>query len=943
MPNWWNHRHRHSGNRLTGKCKRDGKSRGRRFVFEALEARETPTIIVTIGSNLTVNLTNDLSISDISGTHEYIRIAQNTQTNQIILEDSAGSAQMMFSAAGISNVVVNISGANPNVAGMGATVDLSASVSNAGFGDLVLPVLINGGVDNDTIIGTSASSAIVTIHGGSGDDSISGGGSRESVLGGAGKDFIDGNEGEDSIFGEDDDDSLSGGLGFGFDLIDGGIGNDEIVWDAAHGNDTMTGGGGNDTFIAQGSLFQDTFKLKSSSSTQMLLDVSTVTLGINALQLNSFETIHLNGHSNYDEFYLGDLTGTATTSIVFDGGANHNYLFGPDVSRQYSITGMGTGTVSGAGNVQFLDIYNVKAGLADDKISFASGGFSLYVDGGAGNDTLIGGSFGDYLVGGDGNDSIEGGAWGDRLEGQAGDDTLLGREGDDSTFGGDDQDLLIGYIFEGNDTVAGGNGLDQIIFNGSSGFDDIVVGLHNSTTLVSSVPNGMFSSSNDVELIEINAFEGDDILRSNSLTGSSVSKVTFNGGAGSDWLFGPLTGTTFQIKNINEIKVLGPGNYSANATENLLGSAGNDLITVDLNARLDGAIDAYLGNDTLIGGSLNDQMIGNFGDDLFIDRGGNDTLSGNDDSDTIYAADGNDTFIGGNGLDYLVMNVAKNLSATSTQLNDGVSTDQYAELEVLGVTGNATANRIHVAQFTGAAVINGGDGDDSIFGAIGGDFIDAGAGHDLVYGQQGDNDIVGGDGNDTVVTLDQNDVVMAGSGDDRIYANGGDDYLNGEDGNDAIDAGAGADTLIGGINQDTLIGGTGTDTLDGDDGNDVLDGGADDDQISGGLADDTVIAGAGNDMVFLYEGNDTADLGAGNDYAEGGDGADRITSGIGNDTVLGQAGSDTIDGGDGADLLSGGDQDDFLLGAIGNDTIDGGLGTDLAGGGPGINTITNVP
>ena len=73
------------------------------------------------------------------------------------------------------------------------------------------------------------------------------------------------------------------------------------------------------------------------------------------------------------------------------------------------------------------------------------------VNGGAGNDTILGSNGNDVLLGGAGNDFIDG---------QQGNDTALLGDGDD-VFQWDPGD--------GSDTVEGGTGTDTMLFNGSAG------------------------------------------------------------------------------------------------------------------------------------------------------------------------------------------------------------------------------------------------------------------------------------------------------------------------------------------------------------------------------------------------------------------------------------------------------------------------------------------
>ncbi|WP_309475895.1 retention module-containing protein [Pseudomonas sp. B21-028] len=72
---------------------------------------------------------------------------------------------------------------------------------------------------------------------------------------------------------------------------------------------------------------------------------------------------------------------------------------------------------------------------------------------------------------------------------------------------------------------------------------------------------------------------------------------------------------------------------------------------------------------------------------------------------------------------------------------------------------------------------------------------------------------------------DGNDTLLGGGGNDILFGQGGNDSLNGGKGNDILLGGTGSDTLIGGQGHDTLIGGLGGDTFvwkAGDTGNDVI-------------------------------------------------------------------------------------------------------------------------
>lgn len=190
--------------------------------------------------------------------------------------------------------------------------------------------------------------------------------------------------------------------------------------------------------------------------------------------------------------------------------------------------------------------------------------------------------------------------------------------------------------------------------------------------------------------------------------------------------------------------------------------------------------------------------------------------------------------------------------------------------------------------------------------------------------------------------------VDGGTGDDIIWGHNPGETLLGGDGNDWIDGGSGNDSLFGGTGNDSVVGGLGNDRLWGDDGNDTLIDTAGDNSIYGGLGDDFAFGGTGNDVIYGDDGNDvisdaggTNQLygGVGNDFIYGGTGADSAYGGDDNDAVSGLGGNDYIDGsigedalwgGDGVDTIYGGSQTDYLYGGAGNgDTMYGGDGDDF--------------
>ncbi|SEL66846.1 Hemolysin-type calcium-binding repeat-containing protein [Roseivivax marinus] len=214
------------------------------------------------------------------------------------------------------------------------------------------------------------------------------------------------------------------------------------------------------------------------------------------------------------------------------------------------------------------------------------------------------------------------------------------------------------------------------------------------------------------------------------------------------------------------------------------------------------------GNDSIVGGALDDRIEGGEG---------NDTLQGLGGDDGVLGEGGNDVLLGGGGDD--------NIAGSSG--NDSIS----------GGTGND-----FIGGGEGNDTLNGDDGNDTLGGGFGDDEIDGGTGDDVAAGGPGDDLLCGGAGDDTM---------GASFGSDTVDGQAGNDSLGGGTGTDRISGGGGSDSIGGGEGDDTVLGQNGSDFLAGGGRNDVVRGGAGNDTINGGDGNDTLEGGAGAD-VFVW-------------------------------------------------------------------------------------------
>lgn len=270
-------------------------------------------------------------------------------------------------------------------------------------------------------------------------------------------------------------------------------------------------------------------------------------------------------------------------------------------------------------------------------------------------------------------------------------------------------------------------------------------------------------------------------------------------------------------------------------------------------------------------------------------------------------------------------------------------------------------------------------------------------GNDTLYGGNYQDDLSGGKGNDALYGENDEDFLYGQDGNDTLFGGSGVDSLTGGDGNDVLDGGAGdlvADIMIGGAGNDTyylgygevdvikdnglatdidtvimpynlksytltpgiengtiapgseassLTGNNGDNTLMGNDGANKLNGGLGDDTLNGGKGNDTIAVGTGADAVDGGIGNDkiTAGTDSIGDTLAGGAGNDSIAGGSGNDTLVVGTGADVVDAGAGNDKITAGTDSvgDNLAGGAGNDTVAGGSGADKINGGVGRDSL----
>ncbi len=776
----------------------------------------------------------------------------------------------------------------------------------------------------------------------------------DTLLGSAAGDVLLGRGGADTLNGRAGDDVLNGGLGN--DLIDGGDGNDTGY--GGGGDDTVIGGAGDDILNGDtGNLFiNGGFETVAVAQAQTALEVE-----VEGWDLSQSMTFWQSGHEGkaandgyiYMQMDARDASENAEAiaqTVTTEAGQTYRLSFavarqpGADGSTsdiEVVLDGVVIATVTPASAMwetialdvtpattsstfvfREADGQNDGIGALLDSISLMPVGDDT-LEGGEGNDRLMGDLGADFFDGGEGRDDARyensHAAVSVDLEANLG----LGgfAEGDtynsiERVFGSRDfGDTISGtnsgdeqlYGLGGNDFLSGGGGRDHL--GGGSG-DDNLDGGDGNDTLTGDQGDDTISGGGGDDYVT--ADQGADFIDGEA----GVDTVDYRGSSGVVTVY--MDGRTSaggwaqgdSVNNVERIHGTNLGGdtiHGSNARELIHGWNGDDILN------------GGGGHDFIGGGNGNDFIDGGDGDDEIMDGDGDDVVFGGAGFDRFYTFDGADAYDGGTGRD--IVDYRKSATGVTIDLIGGVGSGDLAQGDTL-----INIERIY-GSATAGDTITGSDSRDWLFGFAGDDVLSAAGGNDYVNGGAGNDLVNGGAGNDAL---------RGGTGDDTLNGDAGNDNFIGEDGADLIDGGDGIDfvsyrasttgvqiDLIGGVGSGDLAAG---DTLAGIE------------RIHGSAtAGDTITGSENKDWIYGWGGDDTLNGAGGNDYLNGGDGDDMIDGGAGNDSLRGGDGNDTLNGGDGIDNFVGEDGGDAMNGGDGIDFVSyrasaTGVQIDLVGG-----------
>jgi Ca2+-binding RTX toxin-like protein len=599
------------------------------------------------------------------------------------------------------------------------------------------------------------------------------------------------------------------------------------------GNDTINSGAGDDTLT--GGDGADSMDGGDGS------DIYNIAGG----QLGG-DTFNDTGTSGSDTI---NVTGALSTFLSFGkAGTNYNAI-NPNLpasalatykgieifdGNNFAISGVNNGSdifdlsgFSSAIQVGAINTFDATGGT--DYVNVITADAGVTITGGGGSQIVVGSGYADTISTGSGNDTINAGA---------GNDTITGGDGADSMDGGDGDDTFnIAGLQAGGDTIIGGSGSGSGCCSGS----------------------------------------GNDTIRNTSASALGLSS------------FGPSgSGTTATYCSI---ETLDGNNQAINGT-----NAANEVVNLSLIGQVLNVtgVSMFDGADTVWTAASHSGQVTDY------DGGG----SGSTPQDTInlvltplqlgafsvgdintlnayVAAPTGKTLAptgGTNNIASLEFKARRFELATANVLDD---------CQVYNIT-NCLVGIDNVVAMTTASYTDIAGKSSLIVGTAANNTIQAGDGHDLVFGLAGNDSITGGAGNDCL---------FGGAGDDTFFANLSEAEF------DKLQGGSGVDTLqrttTGGqfelvLNQFLATNGIervdlGTAFgIDGNNDDNVLDFSATtfflSRNVEGGGGNDTITAT--NSATSTYDGND------GNDVLNGGSVADNLIGSTGNDTITGGGGND---------------------------------------------------
>jgi Ca2+-binding RTX toxin-like protein len=575
-------------------------------------------------------------------------------------------------------------------------------------------------------------------------------------------------------------------------LLKGGLGTDDFVGSSRGDNFVFENGAFGPSDIVNGGANTNTLDIITLRGDYTIVLGAGQLIGIEALVLGS----GFDANTDYDyHITTNDANVLAGKGLQVNGAAlraNENLIFFGNnetdgiilvtggAGDDYFVSGSGGDLFQGGAGVDTIDYRSATAGvvvtLGSDNQPGSGAGDQLYRV-----ENVQGSAFGDSLYG---NTSAN------RLDGGNGDDLLVGEDGDDALYGGASADRAEGGL--GNDFYTVDNAFDVVVELAGQGVDTVAAFIS-------------YSLGANFENLQAADLAGTNPL---SLTGNSASNFIWgnqganliNGAGGVDHMIGGGGDDTYHVDNAGDL-----------IYEQAGGPAGTDLVATDISYTLGANVEnmqariiAGTAVLALTGNGLDNALWANQGNNVLNGGGGADFMAGFAGDDFYFVDDARDrTYEAtGGGADTVATSISHTLGANVENLQ----AVNIAGSDPLALTGNALRNFIWATQ--GDNFIDGAGGADVMIGYGGNDFYLVDNAGDVVY------EDVGG-GSDTVAASSDyrlganienlqaanigGTAALSLTGNEQgnyIWGTNGNNVIAGRGGNDRIFGYAGADQFL---------------------------------------------------------------------------------------------------------------------------------------------------
>ncbi|MEO0548314.1 MAG: calcium-binding protein [Pseudomonadota bacterium] len=680
--------------------------------------------------------------------------------------------------------------------GEGADVLLLNGFGAGQFVDVAAGIAGNANEAGDAIAEGATVNTFVNVENING-SSVAG----DVIIGDDGANVLNGLGGNDTLIGGAGDDTLIGGNNVDRARADAQGDNTDVLR-GGDGNDTLTGNLGNDEMFGEAG--DDLMVWNNGDGSDLM----------NGGEGNDRTQVNFNQNTDLSEIDLqnadtatiaGDGAGGLTFNRVELNGQSVNGLFQLDISETETLEvnfGGGDDTARILDLADFTGALELDGGDGVDTLDLSAISQSATVTLVDGELLIDGVSVGtvtnfENIVGTSDADDLTGNDESNVIESGSGDDTLRGGAGDDILSGNRGDDAMFGDA--GDDLLIWNNGDGTDLFDGGEGADIAQVNFQNNSDL-----SNTDVSNDDVATIVEDGNGGIRFDRT-ELNGQSV-----NGLFGIDIVDSEVLDTNFgggddtaalQGDVINTIALdLDGGADDADTRAAVSADDVSQGDTLDLSGLTAGArVDLDVNNQGVLqdptNGGLTEEGTVTVGDDV-ANVTDFENVIGTDFNDVIFGNAQNNVLIGGDGDDALHPFGGEDF------VDGGAGTD------VLLLNGFANGQFVDVAAGIAGDANEAGDGIadgatvnqfiniENINGSsVAGDFIIGDDNVNTINGLGGDDTINAGGGDDTLRGGDGNDVLAGNRGDDAMFGEAGDDLLiwNNGDGTDLFDGGEGTD------------------------------------------------------------------------------------------------------------------------------------------------------